>query len=81
MYEELPHGVLKEFENNVSKSETRSKTARLQQLLTNDIGNPHLTAQINQIVKLFQLSDDMKHMKQQFEEVKSKTKLTIGIAI
>lgn len=72
IYEQLPQGVLEELEKNVPKSESGNKTARLHQLLTDDIGNPHLTAQINQIVTLFQLSDDMKHMWDQFEKLKAR---------
>ena len=72
VYEELPKGVLQELQQNVPKSETGNKTARLHQLLTDDIGNPHLRAQINQIVTLFQLSDDMKHMWSQFEKLKQR---------
>lgn len=72
VYEELPKGVLDELQSNVPKSESGNKTARLHQLLTDDIGNPHLRAQINQIVTLFQLSDDMKHMWSQFEKLKAR---------
>ena len=70
IYEQLPQGVLEDLEKNVPKSESGNKTARYHQLLTEEIGNPHLTAQINQIVTLFQLSDDMKHMWNQFEKLK-----------
>lgn len=70
IYEELPKGVLLDLERNVPKSSSGNKTARFHQLLTDDIGNPHLTAQINQVVTLFQLSDDMKHMWNQFEKLK-----------
>jgi hypothetical protein len=70
IYEELPQGVLQELERNVPKSESGNKTARFHQLLTDDIGNPHLSSQINQIVTLFQLSDDMQHMWRQFEKLK-----------
>jgi hypothetical protein len=70
VYEQLPKGVLQELEANVPKSEIGNKTARFHQLLTEDIGNPHLTAQINQIVTLFQLSDNMQHMWEQFEKLK-----------
>jgi hypothetical protein len=70
VYEQLPHGVLVELEKNVPISSSGNKTVRLHQLLTEDIGNPHLTAQINQMVTLFQLSDNMKHMWQQFEKLK-----------
>ncbi len=70
VYEQLPKGVMEELEANVPKSENGNKTARLHQLLTDDIGNPHLTAQINQIVTLFQLSDNMQNMWYQFEKLK-----------
>lgn len=70
IYEQLPNGVLKELEKNVPKNEQGKKTAKLHQLLTDDIGNPHLMAQINQAVTLFQLSDNMKDMWKQFEKLK-----------
>ncbi len=70
IYEQLPSGILEELEKNVPKSDVGNKTARLHQLLTEDIGNPHLTAQINQIVTLFQLSDNMQHMWEQFNKLK-----------
>jgi P63C domain len=70
IYNELPKGVLKELEKNTPKNEKGHKSAQMHRLLTDDIGNPHLKAQINQMVTLFQLSDDMKHMWQQFEKLK-----------
>lgn len=70
IYEQLPSGILNELEKNVPRSDAGNKTARLHQLLTEDIGNPHLTAQINQIVTLFQLSDNMQHMWDQFNKLK-----------
>tara|TARA_R110002126_G_scaffold54919_10_gene148219 strand:- start:2989 stop:3996 length:1008 start_codon:yes stop_codon:yes gene_type:complete len=72
IYEELPDGVLSELQKNVPISNKGNKTARLHQFLTEDTGNPHLTAQINQIITLFQLSDDMKHMWNQFEKLKNR---------
>ena len=72
VYEELPNGVLKELESNVPKNDDGTKKIRLHQLLTEDIGNPHLTAQINQVVTLFQLSDNMKHMWSQFDKLRTR---------
>lgn len=72
IYEELPMGVLTELEKNVPKSTQGNKTARFHQFLTEDTGSPHLTAQINQIVTLFQLSDNMKHMWEQFNKLKAR---------
>lgn len=70
IYNELPKGVLNELEKNTPKNEKGKKTVHMHRLLTDDIGNPHLKAQINQMVTLFQLSDDMKHMWNQFEKLK-----------
>lgn len=70
VYEQLPQGVLDELRNNVPKSETGNPTARFHQLLTDDIGSPHLNAQINQIVTLFQLSDNMQEMWNNFQKLK-----------
>ena len=72
IYEELPNGVLDELQKNTPKSPLGNKTVRYHQFLTEDIGSPHLTAQINQVVTLFQLSDNMQHMWQQFEKLKSR---------
>ncbi|MDO6737113.1 P63C domain-containing protein [Wenyingzhuangia sp. 2_MG-2023] len=70
IYNELPKGVLTELEENTPKNPKGKKIAHMHRLLTDDIGNPHLTAQINQIVTLFQLSDNMQHMWNQFEKLK-----------
>lgn len=70
IYEQLPKGVLEELEKNTPKNTEGKKIAKMHQLLTDEIGNPHLTAQINQMVTLFQLSDNMKHMWGQFEKLK-----------
>lgn len=70
IYEELPNGVLEELQKNIPKSSSGNNVIRYHQLLTEDIGSPHLTAQINQIVTLFQLSDNMQHMWQQFEKLR-----------
>lgn len=72
IYEELPKGVLAELEHNTPKNQQGKKAAKMHQLLTEDIGNPHLKAQINQIVTLFQLSDNMEHMWSQFEKLKTR---------
>jgi len=70
IYEQLPKGVLEELKKQTPVSESGNKTVRYHQLLTEDIGSPHLTAQINQVVTLFQLSDTMEHMWNQFEKLK-----------
>lgn len=70
IYEQLPKGVLDELKKKTPKSESGNYKSRLHQHLTLDIGEPNLTQQINQITTLFQLSDNMEHMWQQFEKLK-----------
>lgn len=70
IYEQLPQGVLADLKDKTPKSESGNYTARFFQSLTPDTGNPHLTAQIQQVVTLFQLSDTMEHMWSQFEKLK-----------
>ncbi len=72
VYDELPLGVAEELKKKVPKNKEGKNIVRLHQLLTDDIGNPHLQAQINQVVTLFQLSDSMKHMWEQFEKLKKR---------
>ena len=72
VYEQLPPGVLKELKKNTPKSAAGNYTHRFFQGLSMDVGNPHLTAQINQVVTLFQLSDTMNHMWNQFEKLKAR---------
>ena len=72
IYEQLPKGVLNELKAKTPISEEGNRTARFHQFLTTDVGEPNLAAQINQIVTLFQLSDNMKHMWSQFEKLKNR---------
>lgn len=72
IYEELPPGVLKNLKDKTPKSEAGNNLARYHQSLTPDIGEPHLTAQINKVITLFQLSDNMKHMWQQFNKLQER---------
>ncbi|MCL2619833.1 MAG: P63C domain-containing protein [Defluviitaleaceae bacterium] len=69
VYEQLPKGVLDELKRKTPKTPSGNRTHKLHQLLTDDIGHPHLTAQINQIITLFLLSDSMQHMWVQFEKM------------
>jgi len=69
VYDQLPPGVLDELKKNTPKSPSGNRQHRYHQLLTEDIGNSHLSGQINQIITLFQLSDNMQHMWAQFEKL------------
>lgn len=72
IYKQLPAGVLDELKSRTPKSAKGNNTARLHQSLTEDIGHPALSAQITQIVTLFQLSDNMKQMWVQFKKLKDR---------
>lgn len=71
VYEQLPKGVLQELEKTTPKNDAGKYKAKLHQSLTDDIGNPHLAAQITQVVTLFKLSDSMAHMWSQFQKLRS----------
>lgn len=72
IYEQLPSGVIERLKEITPKSKKGNYSARFHQSLTIDIGEPNLTNQINQVVTLFQLSDNMQHMWQLFERLKSR---------
>lgn len=72
IYEQLPKGVLAELKKKTPKSERGNKTARYHQHLTADTGEPNLTAQINQVITVFQLSDNMEQMWAQFNKLKQR---------
>lgn len=71
VYEQLPKGVLQELEKTTPKNEAGKYKAKLHQSLAEDVGNPHLGAQITQIITLFKLSDNMQHMWKQLLKLKS----------
>jgi hypothetical protein len=72
VYEQLPKGVLDELKKKTPKNESGNYVARLHQNLTPDVGDEHLAAQLNQTLTLFQLSDNMQHMWQQFRKLKER---------
>ncbi len=69
VYEQLPKGVLDKLKEITPKSESGNYTHRLHQSLTIDVGEPNLTAQINQVVTLFLLSDNMEDMWGKFRKL------------
>ncbi|MCK4666399.1 P63C domain-containing protein [Candidatus Dependentiae bacterium] len=72
IYERLPKGILEELKKKTPKSDSGNYIARFHQKLTLDIGEPHLTQQLNKVITVFQLSDNMKHMWFQFEKLKDR---------
>jgi len=72
VYDQLPPGVLDALKKQAPKNTKGNRPVRLHQFLTDDIGSPHLATQINQVITLFQLSDNMKHMWKQFEKLQAR---------
>ena len=72
VYDQLPPGVLDELKKKTPKGEKGKRKHKYHQLLTDDFGEPHLSAIINQDITLFMLSNNMKHMWEQFELLKSR---------
>jgi hypothetical protein len=58
IYDQLPKGVLAELKKKTPKSPAGNYTARFFQSLTPDTGNPHLSAQLNQIIAIMRISDN-----------------------
>ncbi len=72
IYDELPPTVTEELKNKVPVSSGGNKTVRMHQFLTEDIGDPHLKSQLDQILTLFRLSDNMEGMWHNFEKLKDR---------
>jgi len=72
VYDELPPTVTEELKTKVPISSAGHKTVRMHQFLTEDIGDPHLKSQLDQILTLFRLSDNMEGMWHNFEKLKDR---------
>lgn len=74
IYEQLPQDVLKTLKERTPKSEHGNRLHRFHQLLTFDIGDPNLNAQIQQILALFKISDNMEQFWQHFAKLQDRNK-------
>jgi len=72
IYEQLPPGVLKALKERTPKSEAGNYTAKLHQSLTEDIGDPHLQAQLNSVIALMQISRDWKEFLHHYNKMVSR---------
>ena len=68
IYDQLPDGVRKELKAKVPKSKAGNDTARMHQMLSNDIGADHLKDQINQVLPLMRVSDTFEEFKHLFQK-------------
>lgn len=69
IYKQLPKGVLEELKRQIPKTKTGRYAANLHRKLTIDVGHPNLSAQINQVLAIFTISDNMKEMWSNFEKM------------
>lgn len=66
VYKQLPTGVLEELKNKTPKDEKGHRKHRYHQLLTEDIGNPHLANQITAVVTLMRASSNWRNFERLF---------------
>lgn len=72
IYEELPKDVLKTLKERTPKSEKGNRLHRYHQLLTQDVGEPNLNNQIQQILMLFKISDTMEDFWTHFKKAQER---------
>lgn len=58
IYKQLPKGVLKELKTNTPRDSKGRTKHRFHQLLTDEIGNPHLEKQLVSVITLMNVSSD-----------------------
>lgn len=80
VYERLPEGVLQELQNhNPVDPYTGHRRFKHHQLLTEDIGNPHLEKHLVKVIALMQAADRWDEFKKMFRKVfKAPPKLASG---
>jgi hypothetical protein len=69
IYGQLPKGVLDELKAKTPKSASGNYTARFFQSLTADTGNPHLSAQLNQVIAIMRISDNWQQFLSNFNKM------------
>ena len=69
IYEQLPNGVLEELRRkNPRDADTKRRKGTHHQLLTNDVGHPHLDKQILVVTTLLSISDTWEDFRRYFEK-------------
>jgi hypothetical protein len=66
VYRQLPFGVLEELKRKTPKDYKGHRKHRFHQLLTEDIGNPHLSNQITAVVTLMKASSNWRNFERLF---------------
>lgn len=68
VYNQLPYGVIDELKRLTPKDDSGKFSARLHQSLTHDIGHPHLTNQINQVIGMMKGCDTWSEFQTMFNK-------------
>lgn len=68
IYNQLPKGVLSELKKNTPRDGKGRAKHRYHQLLTNEIGNPHLEKQLVSVITLMNVSTDWREFKRFFSK-------------
>jgi len=69
IYNQLPKGVLEYLTKNVPRDKKGRAKHKFHQLLTDDIGQPHLQNQLTAVLTIMKLSKDWKDFERQFNEI------------
>ncbi len=69
IYNQLPKGVLEHLIKNTPRNEKGLTKHRFHQLLTNDIGHPHLQNQLTSVITIMKLSNNWKDFERKFNEL------------
>ena len=72
IYQQLPKGILEELKSKTPKTESGNYSARLFQSLTDDIGEPHLKAQLNSVITLMEAADTWDEFIRSFNKVRDR---------
>lgn len=80
IYNLLPKGVREELERVTPKNDQGTKTAKMHQSLTSDIGNPHLEKQLVSVITLMNVSSNWKEFIKLFQKKFAQTMMDEGIS-
>ena len=72
IYKELPPGILEELKDKTPKTDAGNYSVRFFQSLSDDIGTPHLKAQLNSVITLMEASDNWEEFMRVFNKVRDR---------
>lgn len=78
IYSKLPRGVVEELKKNTPKDKKRRRKHKYHQLLTEDVGNPHLQQQLTSVITIMRLSKDWKDFEKKFNDLYGQTSIDLN---